>query len=231
MRFISCLVLVGCATTAPSDPYDVDLASGAADGAGVAVHDVSAGDHLALSVDAGEMVALRLSGDAAVVVRRTSGDLDPYIIVKDATKRTLAQSVDQMIAPSLDRRDAIVIASNAFVLVSGEDLETGGAFTVDLVELPAPRSMPLEGTIARVAGGELRELEPARVAAFANGYLIENADGTIELYRPTIPLGERGGIARLVADLTETRTALAEGLAPDAPADALANLAAIWSAR
>lgn len=230
MRLLACLALVGCATTAPDDPYAIDLSSGAADGTGIDVREVSPGDHLALSVDTGDMVALRMHDTAAVIVHRTSGDLDPYAIVKDTSKTTLAQSVDQLVAPSLDTRDAIVIApSSSFVLVSGEDLDSGGDFTVDIVALPAPRAMPLEGTIARVTGNALRELEPARADAVAKGYLVERTDGGVDQNLAKIPLAERATIARLAAELVETRDALARGLAPDAAAGALANLVAIWN--
>jgi hypothetical protein len=231
MRLLACLALVGCATTAPSDPYDVDLSSGAADGAGVQVHEVQPGDELALSVDVGEMVALRLHGDAAVVAGRTSGDLDPFIIVKDASKRTLSQSFDQVIAPSLDPRDAIVIArSGSFVLISGEDLESGGDFLVDVIAIPAVRPMMLEATPCRITGATLRQLESARASAVASGYLVEQTDGSIEPNLPKVPLSERANITRLAAELTETRTVLAEFLAPDSPSSALGNLAAIWAA-
>jgi hypothetical protein len=231
MRLLACLLLVGCAATAPSDPYDIDLSSGAADSTGIDVHEVSAGDHLALSVDTGDMLALRMLATGAVIVHRTSGDLDPFAIVKDASKTTLAQSMDQRVAPALDARDSIVIApSGSFVLVSGEDLESGGDFTVVVVALPAPRTMSLEGTIARVTGDALRDLEPVRAGAIANGYIIERADGGLDENLPNIPLAERAAVSRLVFSLEESRHALADGLAMDAPDDALANLAAIWAA-
>jgi hypothetical protein len=244
MRICACLVLLGCATTAPSDPFDIDPATGgAADGAGFPVLDVEAGERLSLSVAglpagasldevdlADHVIALRVHANVAIVARRTSGDLDPYAIVKDTTKRTLAQSTDQMIAPALDARDAIVISpSGTIILVSGEDLQSGGDFTVDVIALPHARQLPLEGTIARATGTVLRELEPARADAVAKGYLVERTDGGVDQVLSKIPLAERAAITRLAAELRETRDALASGLAADAPTDALANLATIWS--
>ncbi|MFN0250788.1 MAG: hypothetical protein ACKV2T_28195 [Kofleriaceae bacterium] len=244
MRLLGYLLLVGCATTAPSDPFDIDpSAGGAADDGGFPVLDVEAGERMSFSIAvlpagaeiddvdlAKHMIALRVHASVAIVAHRTSGDLDPYIIVKDPAKRTLAQSIDQVVAPALDARDAIAVApSGSIVLVSGEDLETGGDVRIDVVALPHARSLALEGTIARVTGAALREHELARADAVAKGYLVERADGTVEQVLATIPLAERAGLASLAADLGNTRDALAEGLAPAAPRDALANLAAIWA--
>ena len=243
MRVLACLVCIGCATTAPSDPFDIDPALGAADGTGFPVLDVEAGERVALSVAAlpagatiddvdlaEHVIALRVHGDVAIVAHRTSGDLDPYVVVKDTAKRTLAQSVDQRVAPALDPRDAIAVApAGSLVLVSGEDLKTGGELANDVVATTLDASLALEGTIARVTGARLRELEPARAAAVAKGYLVERATGAIDQQLAAIPIGERASVAGLAADLADARAALAGGLAPAAPTDALAALAAIWA--
>lgn len=246
LRLLGPLValLAACATSpGAEDPFDaIDPgADGGADGAGFPVLDVEPGDQLTLEVTArpagkaieelelaDHVVAVRVhGGPAAVIVRRTSGDLDPYAIVKDRAKQTLAHSVDQVVAPAADARDAIVTVASAdqLVLISGEDLASGGTFRLDVVAVAS--TLALEGTPARIVGETLRAREPERAELVGAGWISERADGGLEPVAPTIPLAERARVATFVHELGEAREALFAELGGPPTG---ASLAAIWRA-
>lgn len=236
-----------CATTPADDPYIIDVGSGgAADDGGFPVIDVDAGDRLTLGVSAlppgasvdqvdlrEHMIAVRVHGGArAVVVRRTFGDLDPYAIVKNTSKETLAESNDQTLVPSAGANDALVVVSSTdeLVLISGEGLRSGGRFTLDVIALPAGQLRANEGTVARVLGDDLREHEATRAQYIASGWIAERPDGLLEEVAAQIPLDQRSAVRGFVTQLDETRTTLFAELAPSAPEAIGADLAAVWAA-
>jgi hypothetical protein len=241
------LAASACATTPAEDPYIVDVGGGgAADDGGFPVIDVDAGDRLTLGVSAlpagasveqvdlsEHMIAVRVHGGArALVVRRTFGELDPYAIVKNTTKETLAESNDQTLAPSAGANDSLVVVTSTdeLVLISGEDLRSGGRFTLDVIALPAGQLRTAEGTITRVIGDDLREHEATRAQYAASGWVTERTDGLLEEATAKIPLDQRAAVRGFVTQINETRTTLFSELAPSAPAAVGSDLAAVWAA-
>jgi len=247
------IALVACVPD-QADPYDsIEFGpGGAADGAGFPVVDVDLGQRLTsmtvealpseISIEDADLsryvIAVRVhGGPAAVVARATSGTLDPYIIVKDRDKNTVAQSRTQAVAPSTATHDAIAIVESGEVIamISGEELRTGGTFTLDVVGLPVPEvastlATTLESRPAQVVGRTLRQLEPARAEMVANGWIEEQRDGTVTQNPPQIPLDQRTRVVTMVANLTDARATLSRQLAASDPAGALTDLAAIWAA-
>lgn len=236
-----------CATTPADDPYIIDVGGGgAADDGGFPVIDVEAGDRLTLGVSAlpagasvdqvdlsEHMIAVRVHGGArAVVVRTTFGALDPYAIVKNTAKETLAESNDQTLIPSASANDAFVVvgSTDELVLISGEGLRSGGRFTLDVIALPAGQLRASEGTVARVLGEDLREHEATRAQYLASGWIAERADGTLEEVAAKIPLDQRAIVRGFVTQLVETRSTLFAELAPSAPDAVGTDLAAVWAA-
>lgn len=250
-----CLALIAalcgaCATDpgAPADPFDAidPAAGGGADGAGFPVLDVEPGERLALEVSAlpagasvdevdlsRHVIAVRVhGGPAAVIARRTSAAFDPAIVVKDLAKRTIAHGTDQVVLPGAAREDAVVFVTSAdhLVLISGDGLASGGAFTLDVVALPAPAQPSLESTPARVIGADLRAIEAERAAFVAAGWLVERTDGGVDEVLASIPIDRRIRVKAVAAQLRDDRAALFEELSPERPSDAARDLAAVWAA-
>ncbi len=249
--------LVACVPD-QADPYDsIEFGpGGAADGTGFPVVDVDVGQRLpsmtveALPVDVSiedadlsrYVIAVRVHGGAAaIVVRATGGNLDPYIIVKDRDKNTLSQSRTQAVAPSTATHDAIAIVQSSeesgevIAMISGEELRSGGTFTLDVVGLPAPDlaselATTLESRPAQIIGRTLRQLEPSRAEMVVSGWIEEHRDGTVTENLPRIPLDQRTRVASMIANLTDARSQLSRQLAAADPAGALTDLAAIWAA-
>jgi len=236
-----------CATTPADDPYIIDVgAGGAADDGGFPVIDVDAGERLTLGVSAlppgasvdqvdlsEHVIAVRVHGGArAVVVRTTFGELDPYAIVKNTAKETLAESNDQTLAPSAAASDSLVVVTSTdeLVLISGEGLRSGGRFMLDVIALPAGQLRASEGTVTRVLGEDLREHEATRAQYAASGWVAERDDGTLEEVAAMIPLDQRASVRRFVTQINETRATLFAELAPSAPEAVGRDLAAVWAA-
>ncbi|HEY4180492.1 MAG TPA: hypothetical protein VGM90_26795 [Kofleriaceae bacterium] len=215
MRFVLlAIALVGCATSAPDDPFDATL--GAADSSGTEVTEAKAGDHLTLSFAEGEIAALHTDAPAAVIVRKTSGTIDPYALVKNLDKQKLGESHDQVIAPALGAKDAIAgVTGDAIAFIASEGLHGAGTITVDIVPLQRALPSSIEGGIAKVIGNDLRALEPARAEAVANGYLVERDDGGLDIVNLEIPLDQRSTVSALGARIHEDRMALANELGLD----------------
>lgn len=253
--FVACalaLTLAAClaeAVPGDTDPFDVDLTEGAADGTGVSVVDARLGDTLDLRVSAEPgaprhsmaVVRLRLAAGTrvAALMRRTEGGLNPYLLLKDEDKVTLAEGRDQGAVPTAAEADALLVAEvphdgTYYLFAAGTDLVSGGRFELRLRALPAaPIRLGQTDAAIRILGQALRRLEPERARWVGAGVLRERPDAGIELGDPTgVPLSERAGLSGLIAELGRTRTELIAqyGRDGDAATDIAAALVVLWGA-
>ena len=265
--------LTGCAEESP-DPADVfddvTLLEGGADGAGFPVTTAHVGDSFdGLWVDAlapGEeddraalargLKVFRFELEAgqtvvATMLRDGSGDLDPYLLLKDPDGTTVVEGIDQAALPMAEEADAVVTwtaraTGTHFLFASSRDLRSGGGFSVDFVamdQLPLGVDLGITNPAVRTYASELRQLQADVERYVATGFFVEGDDGLLtEGERPAeMPLSEVASARSVMSAVNNYRSHLFEEFAragmgsdaapsPEAVAQVGSALASLWAA-
>jgi hypothetical protein len=229
------LALAACGPSSGEDLLEsLDPAGGKADGSGFPVLDAELGESLldlvvspapagAREIDElrDAIVVIRLelaAGDAVVATMRADApSLDAYLLVKGPSKETLDSQDDQALLPMGLESDAVVAFTarqsgpHFLFATGGHDMETGGRFRVDLIQLSSPpvADLGLTNPRLRAYAGELRRREPEVQSYLAQSVLVEQADGMLGLdleRAKALPLSEYSAVRQLQSGVNSLRS-------------------------
>ncbi len=166
------------------------------------------------------ILRLRLVDDAtfAVVLRRTGGSLDPFLIVRDRADFDVSHD-DQAVLPMAEESDALTVingTAGADYVIFGSDRELAqsGDYRIDVIGLDVPTvDFGVTNAGLRAVTDILRTNEPTLAGYLADGVLVEEVDGSVSIDSGgamTLPLAERASLNGFVSNLNTTRTTLFE---------------------
>jgi hypothetical protein len=219
-----CAAAVGDAPVGETDARHADelgvrAAGGAADdGAFVSIAPDSTATGSITPFPGGEMTAATLRGHVglwqvqlaagqtvAVLMARTAGDLDPYLIVIDPDGTRYTRD-DQALLPMVAEHDALAIHAAPVdgtytILAADAELKGTGSYALHVVAVDAPLA-DLDATNPALRGitEELRGHEAQLGELIAQGGLAEMADGYVSSDTEgflSLPLADRADARRL----------------------------------
>ncbi len=167
-----------------------------------------------IQVEAGQTVA--------ALMRGTEGDLDAYLLLRDPDYQNAGESFGQAIVAGAAEEDALIVftaprSGPYYLFAAGENLASGGAFRLDLIELTEDPGVDFSQTSPTLLflSRELRSHEEDLGPLIGMGVVAEGEDGRVfedPVGFAPLTLAEKVTVRRLIQAVNGRRASLFEWL-------------------